>query len=65
MALTDITDVALESLDALAADWGIELSIDGVRKRASAPNGSAPAQARFLEWLRKEKPEVLAGGKFA
>jgi hypothetical protein len=36
-----------------------------VRKRASAPNGTAPAQMKFLEWLRKEKPEVLAGGKFA
>ncbi|MGF6440665.1 hypothetical protein [Paraburkholderia youngii] len=65
LRLTGFTKEITEQLEEMAADYGFGLSVEGVRRCSPAQAGLAPAHTRFLERMRKEHPEALAGGRFA
>jgi hypothetical protein len=64
--MTGLTNEVTEQLAALAADHGVGMSVEGVRRCSPVrAEEFAPGQLRFIAWLRKEHPEALAGGRFA
>ncbi|WP_186214713.1 hypothetical protein [Burkholderia gladioli] len=55
---------AVESLAELAMDWGVGLTVEGVRRCSPIGNGQAPSHIKFLTWLKDEHPDVLKGGRY-
>lgn len=63
--LIGFTKEVTGQLEELAADFGIGLSVEGVRRCSPAQPGFAAAHVRFLTRLRADHPEVLQKGRFA
>ncbi|AQH05643.1 hypothetical protein A9R05_42255 (plasmid) [Burkholderia sp. KK1] len=54
---------AVESLAEVATNWGVGLTVEGVRRCSPIENGQAPSHIKFLTWLKNEHPDALKGGR--